>query len=75
MSLDFLFIVIPIILAMIAIDYQLINESRYRRERVREKERRAILQIMKSIKGVNADPDVNDFYKKLEAQIKDRTKK
>lgn len=75
MDWTFLAIVIPIVIALVAIDLELINNSAYRRERVREKERRAILNIMKRIKGMGVNPDVNDFYKKLEAEIKSRTKK
>lgn len=75
MSLEFLFIVVPIILAMIAIDYQLINESRYRREKVREKERKEILKLMVKVRGMSVNPDVNDFYKKLADEIRARNKK
>lgn len=75
MDWTFLAIVIPIIIALIAIDLELINNSAYRRERTRQKERREILKIMRRIKGMGVDPDVNDFYKKLEAEIKARSRK
>lgn len=68
-------VAIPVVLALIAIEFELINNSAYRRERTREKERRHILALMMQIKGMSADPDVNDYYKRVKAAIEDRRKK
>lgn len=74
-DLTFLLIVIPIVIALIAIDFELIKDSGWRRERVREKERKEILKLMVKIKGISADPDVNEYYKKLQQAIKERRRK
>lgn len=74
-DLTFLLIVIPIVIALIAIDFELIKDSGWRKERVREKERKEILKLMVKIKGISANPDVNDYYKKLQQAIKERRRK
>lgn len=75
MDWTFLAIVIPIVIALVAIDFELINNSMYRREKVRQKERKEILKLMVKVKGMSVNPDVNDFYKKLADEIRARNKK
>jgi hypothetical protein len=75
MSWDTLAVSIPIVIALLAINFELIKESKWRRERTKEKERLAVLQLMDEIKARNVNPDVNEYYRKVQAGIRSRSKK
>lgn len=75
MSWDTLAVSIPIVIALLAINFELIKESKWRRERTKEKERLAVLQLMDEIKARNVNPDVIEYYRKVQAGIRSRSKK
>lgn len=71
MNLEFLFTLVAIALALLAINFELIKDSEYRREKVRLKERKNFIKILDKVKGVSANPDINDYYRKVKQELKD----
>lgn len=63
---------LTILFAIVVLGWEIVRDSEYRRYTERQKEREAILLLMKEVKGMSANPDVNDYYRKLEAKIVDR---
>lgn len=67
-------VLVPLALALLAINYELIKDSEYRKEKVRKQERKALLEIMDKVKGISANPDVRDYYNKVKALMEERSK-
>jgi hypothetical protein len=62
---------IPVVLALLAINFELIKESQYRKDKTKKEEREAILGMIDSVRGIGVDPEVNDYIKKLKQRIKE----
>lgn len=68
----YLSVAVPIGLALLALNFEIIKDSEYRKEKVRLKEREAFLELLDTVRARGVNPDVNDYIKKVKQQLKER---
>ena len=59
----------PIGLALLALNFEIIKDSEYRKEKIRRGEREALLQALDAVRGISANPEVNEYIKKVKEKI------
>lgn len=71
LSLDVTFL-IPLALAIIALGYEIIRESRFRAAQMRRQERQAIVDLIHKIAPMASSPDIVDIKRKVINAINSR---
>lgn len=64
-------VMVPVALALLAINYELIKDSEYRKAKIRKEEKKAFIAILDEVKGRGADPEINDYYRKVKEKLND----
>jgi hypothetical protein len=65
----YLSVAVPIGLALLALNFEIIKDSEYRKEKIRRGEREALLQTLDAVRGISANPEVNEYIKKVKEKI------
>lgn len=68
----YLSVAVPVGLALLALNFEIIKDSEYRREKVRREEREAFLELLDTLKARSVNPDVNDYIRKVKQRLKER---
>jgi hypothetical protein len=68
----YLSVAVPIGLALLALNFEIIKDSQYRRKKIRQKEQEAFLELLDTVRARSVDPDVNDYIKKVKEKLKER---
>ena len=68
----YLSVAVPIGLALLALNFEIIKDSEYRRAKIRQKEREELIELMESVRKVNVNPDVRDYIKQLKQAVENK---
>lgn len=71
-SFAYFAVAVPVALALLAINFELIKDSEYRKDKIKRKEREALLKLLDSVRGIGVDPEVNDYIRKVKERLKEK---